>query len=134
MARLATQDENAAVRIELTLDCSDLDRMVRFWEGAVGFVVVGVSGTRYVSLSRHGLTLTLQHVPEAKTVKNRMHLDLLVEDVEREVHRLEALGATRLTPVAKEEFGQTWFVLADPEGNEFCVALDPDTSRRESGE
>jgi predicted enzyme related to lactoylglutathione lyase len=50
-----------------------------------------------------------------------MHLDLLVKDIEAEVKRLEALGASRLTPTARLEFGQTWFVLADPEGNEFCV-------------
>jgi predicted enzyme related to lactoylglutathione lyase len=54
-----------------------------------------------------------------------MHLDLLVDDVELEVRRLEELGSTRLTPTAREEFGQTWFVLADPEGNEFCVARQP---------
>jgi predicted enzyme related to lactoylglutathione lyase len=121
-----TQDENADVRVELTLDCSDLDRMARFWEGAIGLAVIGIIEGRYVSLRGHGLTLTLQHVAEAKTVKNRMHLDLLVEDIEGEVQRLEALGASRLTPIATTEFGQTWFVLADPEGNEFCVALDPD--------
>src|SRR4051812_28897353 len=101
--------------------------MTRFWQGAVGFAVVGVIEARYVSLKGHGVTLTLQHVPETKTVKNRMHLDLLVEDIEREIQRLEALGASRLTRIATKEFGQTWFVLAGPEGNEFCVALDPDT-------
>jgi uncharacterized glyoxalase superfamily protein PhnB len=54
-----------------------------------------------------------------------MHLDLLVENLEGEVHRLEELGASRVTPTARQEFGQTWFVLTDPEGNEFCVAQDP---------
>ena len=58
-------------------------------------------------------------------MKNRMHLDLLVDDVAEEVLRLERLGASRLTPEARQEFGQTWFVLADPEGNEFCVGRDP---------
>ena len=117
--------ENADVRIEFTLDCTDLDRMTRFWQDAVGFVVVGVIEGRYVSLRSHDVALTLQQVEEPKTVKNRMHLDLLVDDVELEVSRLEDLGATRLTPTAREEFGQTWFVLADPEGNEFCLAGDP---------
>lgn len=112
--------------IEFTLDCSDLGRMAQFWQDAAGFVVDGVIEGRYVSLTGHGVTLTLQHVDEPKTVKNRMHLDLLVEgDVEAEVRRLEALGASRLTPTAREEFGQTWFVLVDPEGNEFCVARAP---------
>ena len=114
------------MRIEFTLDCSDLGRMARFWQDAAGFVVDGVIEDRYVGLTGHGVTLTLQRVAEPKTVKNRMHLDLLVDgDVEAEVRRLEDHGAVRLTATARQEFGQTWFVLADPEGNEFCVAHAP---------
>jgi len=118
--------DNDGVRIEITLDCSDLDRMAAFWTAAAGLVVDGVIEGRYVALRGHGIALTLQRVEEPKTVKNRMHLDLLVDDVVQEVRRLEALGATRLTEAAREEFGQTWWVLADPEGNEFCVARDQD--------
>jgi predicted enzyme related to lactoylglutathione lyase len=55
----------------------------------------------------------------------RAGLHPAVDEVEEEVRRLEALGASRLTPAARQEFGQTWFVLADPEGNEFCLAHDP---------
>jgi predicted enzyme related to lactoylglutathione lyase len=117
--------ENAVMRIELTLDCTELDQAATFWQAALGYVVDGVIEGKYVSLRGHGLALTLQRVEERKSVKNRMHLDLLVDEVEEEVRRLEALGASRLTPVARQEFGQTWFVLADPEGNEFCVAHDP---------
>jgi predicted enzyme related to lactoylglutathione lyase len=112
------------VRVEFTLDCSDLDRMAAFWRAAAGFAVDGVIEGRYVSLRGHGVVLTLQRVAEPKFVKNRMHLDLLVDDIEAEVHRLETLGASRLTPTARNQFGQTWFVLADPEGNEFCVARE----------
>jgi hypothetical protein len=57
-------------------------------------------------------------VPEPKTVKNRLHLDLRADDQEAEVRRLEALGARRI------DIGQgdvTWVVMADPEDNEFCV-------------
>jgi predicted enzyme related to lactoylglutathione lyase len=114
------------MRIEFTLDCSDLERTARFWQDAAGFTVTGTIEGRYVALTGRGVDLTLQQVPEAKTQKNRMHIDLLVEDVEREVARLEALGATRVTPNARHEFGQTWFVMSDPEGNEFCVAHDAD--------
>jgi predicted enzyme related to lactoylglutathione lyase len=114
------------MRIEFTLDCSDLDRTARFWRDAAGFTVAGTIEGRYVSLTGLGVHLTLQRVSEAKAGKNRMHIDLLVEDVEGEVVRLEALGAARLTPTAHQEFGQTWFVMTDPEGNEFCVAHDPD--------
>ena len=116
--------ENVDVRIEFTLDCSDLDRMATFWKDAAGLVVEGVIEGRYVALSGRGVALTLQRVDEPKTVKNRMHLDLLVDDLDQEVRRIESLGATRFTATARREFGQTWHVLADPEGNEFCVASD----------
>jgi predicted enzyme related to lactoylglutathione lyase len=112
------------MRLEFTLDCTDLERTTEFWQAAVGFVVAGRVPGRYVSLGGHGVTLTLQQVGEPKTLKNRMHLDLLVENLEHEVHRLESLGASRVTPTAHQEFGQTWYVLADPEGNEFCVARE----------
>ena len=113
------------MRLEFTLDCCDLDRTAKFWQDAVGFRVEGRIEDRFVSLSGHGVVLTLQRVAEPKVVKNRMHPDLLVQDLEQEVHRLEELGASRITPTARQEFGQTWFVLADPDGNEFCVALEP---------
>ena len=116
------------MRVEFTLDCTDLERAAEFWQAAGGFVVDGTIPGRYVTLSGHGVTLTLQRVEETKSVKNRMHPDLLVEDLEYEVRRLESLGATRVTPSAREEFGQTWFVLADPDGNEFCLARDPHRS------
>jgi predicted enzyme related to lactoylglutathione lyase len=119
-----SQTENVDVRIEFTLDCSDLDRMATFWKDAAGLVVEGVIEGRYVALSGQGIALTLQHVDEPKAVKNRMHLDLLVDDIDQEVRRMESLGATRLTGIARQEFGQTWHVLTDPEGNEFCVASD----------
>ena len=113
------------MRIELTLDCRDLEAMAAVWQQAVGLGVEGTIEDRYVALSGHGTTLTLQKVPEPKSGKNRMHMDLLFADVAQEVLRLESLGATRVTPDARHEFGQTWFVLADPEGNEFCVAQEP---------
>jgi predicted enzyme related to lactoylglutathione lyase len=54
-----------------------------------------------------------------------MHLDLLVPDLQAEVARIESLGATRLTPAPLEQYGQRWFVMRDPEGNEFCLGLEP---------
>jgi hypothetical protein len=57
-------------------------------------------------------------VPEAKTIKNRLHLDLRPDDQDAEVQRLLGLGATR-ADIGQGE--QSWIVLADPEGNEFCV-------------
>ncbi|MFE7328221.1 VOC family protein [Streptomyces sp. NPDC057565] len=68
-----------------------------------------------------GRRLLFQRVPEPKTGKNRLHLDVHAgpERRDAEVARLEGLGAIRLRKV--EEPGGTWWVLADPEGNEFCV-------------
>jgi hypothetical protein len=66
------------MRIEFTLDCCGLERMAMFWQSALGFAVDGIIEGRYVSLSGHGVVLTLQHVAEPKSVKNRMHLDVLV--------------------------------------------------------
>ena len=54
-----------------------------------------------------------------------MHLDLHVEDWESEVARLQGLGAGRLSDEAVEGFGHKWIVMADPEGNEFCVVQRP---------
>jgi predicted enzyme related to lactoylglutathione lyase len=121
------------MRIEVTLDCSDLDATAAFWGAALRCSVDHVIDGRYLSLHGAGIVLSLQCVAEPKTVKNRMHLDLLVGDVEAEVRRLSALGATRLTSTARKEFGQVWFVLADPEGNEFCVARGPSSTGKMQG-
>jgi predicted enzyme related to lactoylglutathione lyase len=115
------------MRIEFTLDCNDLDRMAAFWTQVLGYRSNAVVSGRYTALSpRSGecVTLTLQRVTEGKTTKNRLHLDLLVEHLEEEVARIESLGATRLTPSALTEFGQRWYVMADLEGNEFCLAQE----------
>ena len=115
------------MRLELTLDCNDLETLTAFWSAALNYhrIIPGFEG--YASLEPDdgdGISLTLQRVPEPKLTKNRLHLDLLVEDVEAEVNRLEALGARRLAD--HTEYGTHWSVLADPESNEFCVGLLPD--------
>ena len=67
--------------------------------------------------------MLLQQVSEAKSAKNRLHLDLHVADPAPEAARLEALGATLVQRV--DEFGIVWFAMLDPEGNEFCIVADP---------
>lgn len=67
----------------------------------------------------------LQRVPEPKTTKNRMHLDILADQLGSAVERLTALGARRLQPGSTEEAGFGWVVMAGPEGNEFCVCAEP---------
>ncbi len=114
------------MRINFTLDCNDLDRQARFWSAVLAFPAEEVVAGSYVALTGPAFALTLQGVPEPKTTKNRMHLDLLVADLDAESARIEALGATRITPVPLEMYGERWLVLADPEGNEFCLGIDPD--------
>lgn len=115
----------ATPTVSLTLDCADPERLAAYWTAALGyervaavdnFVVLGpAAGTA-------GPKLALQGVPEPRSSKNRMHLDLWVEDIEAEADRLEALGAKRLRDEPLAEHGLRWIQLADPEGNEFCVA------------
>ena len=115
------------MRMELTLDCNDLETLAAFWSAALHYRRDLPATEGYVSLepsTGDGIPFTLQQVPEPKLTKNRLHLDLLVEDVEAEVQRLLRLGARRLEE--HTEYGTHWFVLADPEANEFCVGLNPD--------
>ena len=112
-----------APAIGLVLDCRAPKSLARFWAAALGYVVVGGAGS-YVMLlpgGRPGPKLLLQQVPEAKTIKNRMHLDIHTVDIEAEATRLEALGARRAQPDQLREHGTSWILMIDPEGNEFCV-------------
>ena len=109
--------------IGLVLDCCDPAALARFWAGALHYVNVGAV-ENYVLLvpdGRPGPNLLLQQVPEDKTVKNRMHLDIHVADIAGEATRLEQLGARRLEGEIRSEHGSSWVMMADPEGNEFCV-------------
>jgi len=107
--------------VVLTLDCSDPERQTEFWCAAMGYEVAGGVAQYRALVHPDGLVpkMLLQQVAEAKSVKNRLHLDLHVPDVEAEVARLEGLGAARVGRI--DEFGTGWVVMTDPEGNEFCV-------------
>jgi predicted enzyme related to lactoylglutathione lyase len=109
--------------IGLVLDCSDPERLAEFWAPALGYVSLGTAGSYVLLLpnAKPGPKLLLQRVPEAKTVKNRMHLDIDTADIEAEATRLEALGARRVRDDHVHEHGSTWILMNDPEGNEFCV-------------
>jgi predicted enzyme related to lactoylglutathione lyase len=107
----------------LVLDCSDPSTLADFWAAALGYVTLGAAGTYVLLVAADGNQpkLLLQRVPEAKAVKNRMHLDIVTPDIHSESARLEALGARRVTPETMSEHGSTWVLMEDPEGNEFCV-------------
>jgi catechol 2,3-dioxygenase-like lactoylglutathione lyase family enzyme len=108
--------------ITLTLDCADPERLAAFWREALGYQEVARVDNFIVLGPAPGMfKFALQGVPETKSGKNRMHLDMWVADIEAEAARLEALGATRRQEKPLDEHGFSWFQLADPEGNEFCV-------------
>jgi predicted enzyme related to lactoylglutathione lyase len=112
-----------AATIGLVLDCTDPDRLAAFWSAALGYTTLGGAGSYVMLLDQSGQQpkLLLQRVPEAKTSKNRMHLDIETPAVDDEVTRLEDLGARRLESETRAEHGTRWVIMADPEGNEFCV-------------
>ncbi len=92
----------------------------RWWCAALGWIVVNDDPDEFEirpDIERTpGLLFGL--VPEAKTIKNRLHIDLRPDDRDAEVERLVGLGASRIDVGQRDE---SWVVLADPEGNEFCV-------------
>jgi hypothetical protein len=106
----------------LVLDCADPETLAEFWAAALGYEPLGTVGN-YVALvpPTSGRPKLLLRVPEPKTTKNRMHLDIATPDIELEAARLGKLGATRLGAETRSEHGSTWIVMADPEGNELCV-------------
>jgi predicted enzyme related to lactoylglutathione lyase len=112
-----------AATLGLVLDCADPDTLAEFWSAAIGYTTLGGTGNYVVLVDEAGQQpkLLLQRVAEPKAGKNRMHFDIETPTVDAEVARLEALGARRLEPDAIEEHGTRWVVMADPEGNEFCV-------------
>ncbi len=115
---------------ELAIDCADPQGLARFWCSVLdyevrdededdGVVIIGPEGTERTGPVPPALTFA--RVPEAKTVKNRLHLDVNPTDREQdeEVRRLLDLGARHVNVGQGDD--ESWVVLADPEGNEFCV-------------
>lgn len=116
----------------VVIDCSNLERSARFWAAALGYTAGLATTGPYSSLtpvSGAGIDLLLQRVPDVKRQKNRLHLDLRTPDLAAEVDRVLGLGATLLTSEAIVENGWRWHVLADPDGNEFCVVQPPEADR-----
>ena len=108
---------------ELVIDCHDAERLAGFWHEVLGWELVTAQDEGEIELRgpADAPTLLFAPVPEPKSVKNRLHMDVSPVNSSRdeEVERVLALGATRV------DVGQgadvSWVVLADPEGNEFCV-------------
>ena len=117
--------------MDLTIQCVNIDsqepaRLADFWQAALGWRRTHETDDEIVleppaGSPQDGVApdLLFARVPEPKTVKNRLHLDLRPLDQAAEVARLEDLGAVRVDVGQSDE--SSWVVLADPDGNEFCV-------------
>lgn len=119
------------------IDCADLHAQARWWAGVLDWKLVYEADDEAVIVSKDpeyrplsaeewasiGPGLVFVSVPEGKTVKNRLHLDLaphITDDRDALIESLLARGATRAN-IGQDESVVSWTVLADPEGNEFCV-------------
>ena len=106
----------------VVIDTEDVDRLVEFWGTLLGLEEKHRSGSYFVwltSMGKGGPSLAFQKVPERKSGKNRLHLDLGVEDKDAAVARISELGGSKIDEHTNQGF--TWYVMADPEGNEFCI-------------
>jgi hypothetical protein len=119
----------AASLLAVVVDCADPRQLAGFWAEALSYVVVERNPDEFQVKDPKGRggTLYLMKVPEPKVAKNRLHLDLITQgSMEAEVARLTELGA-RVIEVRHDDpqefqHPDTWTVLQDPEGNEFCVS------------
>jgi hypothetical protein len=119
----------------VVVDCHDVKAQGYWWANVLGWdiayeadneVVVApshlIDESRSIPLSERGPGMVFVPVPESKTLKNRLHIDLAPgpdDDQAAEVRRLESLGARKVEVGQRDDV--SWVVLADPEGNEFCV-------------
>jgi catechol 2,3-dioxygenase-like lactoylglutathione lyase family enzyme len=109
------------------INTADLGKGIAFWTAALGYVVRNADPTFAVLTdpNRRWSNLSLQLTEEPKRGRNRLHLDLYTADREGEAARLEGLGATRVPWEYPPD--PDFVVLADPDGNEFCVVQSPYT-------
>ena len=113
----------------ITIDCHNPAALAQFWAQALGSkmdenptdIEAYIEKRLEASNSDGYPDLLFIKTPDQKSVKNRMHLDLRPENQMEEVERLEKLGAKRIEIGQSSYSETTWIVMADPEGNEFCV-------------
>jgi predicted enzyme related to lactoylglutathione lyase len=119
-------DGHRVARLDsVTIDCHDPERLALFWGSMFGTAEEWRGGdpVQYVDLAETdgSPVLRLQRVPEPKTVKDRIHLDLRVDDIEDASRRVVELGGARLEQDDIHEYDVVFRVMLDPEGNEFCL-------------
>ena len=112
----------------VAIDCNDLTLMVGFWSELLSYEVLARDDTEALVAESADARprLFFQTVPERPREKNRVHVDLDVgsDDLEPAIARAETLGARRVESFVEGDYG--WWVLADPEGNLFCIGRLPD--------
>ncbi len=121
------------IRIQcLTIDCHNPKLVGEFWRDVLSWRITHESETEVVleppvgsPLENVAPDLLFLKVPDQKVVKNRLHLDLRPDDRDAEVARIKKLGAVEVEIGQSQDPNTTWVVLADPEGNEFCVSRPP---------
>lgn len=111
----------------LVIDGADAMALARFWAAMFGTEIASIANggqneAHYVDVAGTADTplLRFQRVPEAKGVKNRLHLDIEVTELEPAIARVEQLGGNVIQPL-RTEYGYDFAIMGDPEGNEFCL-------------
>ena len=105
---------------EIVVDCSNPIALARFWQALIGGEVIEEADDWVVlDGDDDGFYIGFQQVMERKSGKNRVHLDVDVDDLDRAIDEAEQLGARKIGGVIEGEEGP-FQVMADPEGNEFC--------------
>ena len=113
----------------ITIDCHNPSELAQFWAQALNwkFDETATENEAYIEKNLDPTNsdgypdLLFIKTPDKKSSKNRMHLDLRPDNQSEEVERLEKLGAKRIEIGQSDDLATTWIVMADPEGNEFCV-------------
>lgn len=115
------------VRFTFTIDSDNPAPLAAFWADALGYTAVGEFGvfSPLFPADENEPPINIQRVPDPKGAKSRMHLDIHVDDLAAEVERLVLLGATRVREDVVNEHDHKWVVMADPDGNVFCVVERP---------
>lgn len=115
----------------IQIDCADPVRLAQFWSHLLGLEIDSALGDppHYLGLvpaSSGAPAVSFHRVPDAKVVKNRLHFDIAVDEVETATARIQDLGGVRLPSDDFSEYGFHWRVMADPEDNEFCLIYSLD--------
>ena len=106
---------------EVVVDCADPPTLARWWSSFTGYTLrTDREDWSTIANEDQSMIIGFQKVPEGKVVKNRVHLDVEVDDIPTATAEAEALGATRVGEIHVDTAG-SFQVLLDPEGNEWCV-------------